>query len=346
MLLGAGISGGLGVLSSWLSARAASKAAKIQADAAANVGQQARDTAEQNAQDIYAAGERGATDVTAAAQKAGEGLRLSADESNALLRSLYGDSMAALEPYTTTGANAVRTLNAATGPGGDFNRTFTGADLETDPGYQFRLQEGAKALERSAAARGTLAGGRGLKEMERYSQGYASNEFDKAFDRFSRDRSERFGMLYNLSGLGMRATETGIGAGETYGGRAAGNIMTAGKYAGDMNYGAAQDAGNFRMRGIGQAGDYRMKGLDIWGNAVTGGANANAAGTVAASNAWSQGLSGIGNTVLDLAYLNARPTTPWNFNPINTGPGTVPGTTINPNNMVYDPATGKFVYKP
>lgn len=348
MLAGGLISGGLGILSSWLSARAAKQAAKIQADAALRVGQAALDTSEQNAQDIYAAGERGATDVTAAAQKAGEGMWISAREADELLKRIYGENMEALEPYTATGRNAIQTLNAATGPGGDFNKTFTGADLENEPGYQFRLAEGAKALERSAAARGTLLGGRGLKEMERFSQGYASDEFGKAFERFRQDRSDRYGQLYNLANVGLRATETGIGAGETYGGRAAGNIMRAGEYEGNVNTDAAKQASAFRLGSIGQAGDYRMRGLGIWGDVTTGGANAQAAGTVGASNAWSQGLSGIGRTAMDLAYLNAPPRNPWDWKPINAGPSTipVPGTTIDPNKMVYDPATGTWRYQP
>jgi len=349
MVIGAGINAGMGLLSTWLTNRAQAKAAKIQADAAARVGQAALDTSEQNAQDIYAAGERGAVDVTEAARQAGAGVWLSADDANALLRSIYGDNMAALEPYTATGRNAISTLNAATGPGGDFNRTFTGADLENEPGYQFRLAEGQKALERSSAARGTLLGGRGLKEMERFSQDYASDEFGKAFQRFSKDRSDRYGQLYNLANVGLRATETGIGAGETYGGRASGNIMNAGRYEGDVNTAAASDAANFRARGIQSAGDYRMRGLGIWSDVTTGGANAEAAAALATP--WPNTLSNIGRTAWDLSYLNAQPRNPYNppvLGPTGNYPATmpVPGTTIDPNAMVYDPKTGQFAYRP
>lgn len=75
-----------------------------------------------------------------------------------------------------------------------FDQSFTGTvdkqpfhfDATTmfdDPGYQFRFNEGTKALERSASARGTLKGGRTLKELTRYAQDYASGEFDKAYNR-------------------------------------------------------------------------------------------------------------------------------------------------------------------
>ena len=43
---------------------------------------------------------------------------------------------------------------------GRYARDFTMADYQADPGYGFRLSEGMKALERSAAARGGLLSGR------------------------------------------------------------------------------------------------------------------------------------------------------------------------------------------
>ena len=57
------------------------------------------------------------------------------------------------------------------------------ADIANDPGYQFRSAEGEKAIQRSAAAHGTLLSGGTLKSLERYRQGIASDEAGKAFDR-------------------------------------------------------------------------------------------------------------------------------------------------------------------
>lgn len=58
-----------------------------------------------------------------------------------------------------------------------------GEDVFNDPSYQFRLNEGLKALERSAAARGTLRTGNTLEDLMRYGQDYASTEYGKAVDR-------------------------------------------------------------------------------------------------------------------------------------------------------------------
>lgn len=56
-------------------------------------------------------------------------------------------------------------------------------DFQTSPGYEFRLGEGQKALERSQAGR--RLGGRAAKEAIRYGQGYGSDEYSKDFSRLS-----------------------------------------------------------------------------------------------------------------------------------------------------------------
>lgn len=58
-------------------------------------------------------------------------------------------------------------------------------DWKTDPGYQARLDEGIRARERSASARGVLSSGGTLRGVERYAQDYASNEYQRVFDRIS-----------------------------------------------------------------------------------------------------------------------------------------------------------------
>ena len=52
--------------------------------------------------------------------------------------------------------------------------------LADDPGYQFRLAEGLRALEGSAAPRGTLRSGATLQALMDYGQDAASQEYEKA----------------------------------------------------------------------------------------------------------------------------------------------------------------------
>ncbi len=66
------------------------------------------------------------------------------------------------------------------GPGSQFGMT----QLEQDPGYQFRLQAGQKALDNSAASRGMTMSGAGLKNVANYNQGAASQEYGNAYQRY------------------------------------------------------------------------------------------------------------------------------------------------------------------
>lgn len=60
-----------------------------------------------------------------------------------------------------------------------------GAGFETSPGYQFRMEEGQKALERSRAAQGTLSSGATGKALTRYAQGVASDEYGNYMSRLN-----------------------------------------------------------------------------------------------------------------------------------------------------------------
>lgn len=67
-----------------------------------------------------------------------------------------------------------------------FNEKFTAPDAEAvlaDPGYRFRADEGQGALERSAAARGLLRSGGTLKDLSKWSQEFASQEYGNVYDR-------------------------------------------------------------------------------------------------------------------------------------------------------------------
>ena len=59
----------------------------------------------------------------------------------------------------------------------------TAADMGQDPGYQFRLTEGQKALERSGAARGVTNTGGNMKGLLDYGQQAASQEYGNVYNR-------------------------------------------------------------------------------------------------------------------------------------------------------------------
>lgn len=88
------------------------------------------------------------------------------------------------------------------GAGGGTLPTDTLEALTRTPGYQFRLGEGIKSFENSAAARGGLLSGAAIKGQERFAQDFASNEYGNAINR-----------LLAAAGLGQAGSQNIIGAG-------------------------------------------------------------------------------------------------------------------------------------
>lgn len=113
-------------------------------------------------------------------------------------------------PWLTTGRQALNQLSAMTQPGFDYRQ------LESDPGYQFRRQQGENALSRALASRGMLNSGAAMKEAARYSQGLATDEFTNAFNRLSA-----------LAGTGQTAASGLASLGSQY-------MQSAGSNAGQM----------------------------------------------------------------------------------------------------------------
>jgi hypothetical protein len=134
-----------------------------------------------------------------------------AGQANATQRYIFDETRKDQQPWREAGMSALTGLQDA-----DFKRDFTQADFQADPGYAFRMAEGAKALERSAAARGGLNSGRTLKELTKYSQGVASDEYNNAYNRFNADRDRRFNRLSSLAGVGQTANSTVAQAGQNY----------------------------------------------------------------------------------------------------------------------------------
>jgi len=123
------------------------------------------------------------------------------------------------EPWRQAGITALNKLT----PLATEYTPFGMQQFQQDPGYAFRMQEGMKALERSAAARGGLLSGSMLKGAQRYGQDLASQEYMNAFNRYQAERNARLNPLQSLAGIGQTATNQLGQAGQTM----AGNVGQA-----------------------------------------------------------------------------------------------------------------------
>jgi hypothetical protein len=160
--------------------------------------------------------------------------RDAANQAMGVQRDIWGQQQRNQAPYLQAGQSTLADLlQQMRGGGFDVNP----AEIANDPGYQFRLAEGQKALERSAAARGGLNSGGTLKSLTRYSQGVASDELQNAWLR----KQGAFNRMMGVAGMGQGAANS-LGA-------------MGGQYANNMGelYGALGNAESARWTGLGNA---------------------------------------------------------------------------------------------
>lgn len=199
-------------------------------------------------------------------QSAREANELAADSKEqelALQREMFEKNIALQQPAIDAGNTARNRLTQLLGltaggaDNGSLMRDFSMRDFQADPGYQFRQDQGQQALERSAAARGGLLSGAAMKDMARFSQGLASQEYGAAFDRFKSNQASKMNPLLSLAGSAQTASGALGAAGQSFA-NSSGNIL--GQYAATA------------------------------GQNITGAGNARASGYVGAANAITNGL--------------------------------------------------------
>jgi hypothetical protein len=196
-------------------------------------------------------------------------------ESNAAARELqykmFQEQKALQQPWYDVGVRALPKLEAQANamPG-----AFTGqVNLNQDPGYAFRLAEGNRALNQSAAQRGGLISGNALKAAQRYGQEMGSQEYGNAYQRAldvynSQVARETTGYnrLANLAGIGQVTGQQIGSAGTAYGNAAAANLMSTGES--QANSLLAQ--GNARASQYGAIGNAIGGVAGAYGNYLTG----------------------------------------------------------------------------
>lgn len=211
------------------------------------------------------------TNLDALLTRGGGGFRL--PDGRVVPFNAAGPQTSTAGPSGPQGVNLETLVNPALGSTGDLMKPFEWKGPD-DPAFQFRMQEGQKALERSAAAKGGLLSGGTAKAIDQYSQDLASTEYSNSFDRYRATQSDRFNRLASLAGYGPQA----VAQSNTNGSNAANNIASI-----------LMQSGNNQAAGINNAGAAR------------------ASGYAAGGNIWGSTLSNLGNigtNLLLLKYLN------------------------------------------
>lgn len=148
-----------------------------------------------------------------------------ANNATALQRLMYEEGKARNDPFYRAGVDSLQTLTR------NLPQLSTGYDptkVQQDPGYQFGLAEGQKALERSLAARGMGVSGAALKAAGRYGNDYATTKTGEYFNRDQAAKQQTYNQLMGLTTLGQAAGNQTSVAGQQFGAQAGANMIGAG----------------------------------------------------------------------------------------------------------------------
>jgi len=152
----------------------------------------------------------GATTLVAGS-KAAKAQKSAANQTVAEQQREYDQDRADLAPYRETGTAALSklaqmygvTTGAGSASGGGVMGYANDGGFSASPGYQWAVDQGTQAVERSAAARGLLSSGGTEKAIARYVTGAASQDYDNYASR-----------LAQLAGVGQSATNSTVAAGQ------------------------------------------------------------------------------------------------------------------------------------
>lgn len=167
----------------------------------------------------------GAVISSIGASKAAGAARDAANAANAEQRYQYDQTRTDQAPWRNTGSSALSSIaklygldttdangNVIKGTGKANFSSFTAS-----PDYQFNLQQGQQAIDRSAAARGGLLSGAAVREGERYASGLASQEYGGYVNR-----------LAQVAGVGQAATNATDAFGQDKANAISNNYINAG----------------------------------------------------------------------------------------------------------------------
>jgi hypothetical protein len=250
----------------------------------------------------HAAGKAGETQANAA-DYAANLQKQEADAALAFQKQQWDTQQKNLEPWLTAGKAGLTDLSQLLGVSGDpksagygslmkpFGETFTAPTSVTeqnDPGYQFRLDQGMKALQNSAAAKGGLLSGNTATALNNWVQNDASNEYGNVYNRafgefqqryniYNQNQNTQYNRLAALSGTGQTTATTLGQQGQAAANNISGINLTAGA----------------------------QQGQDLQNAAA-----ARASGYVGSANAYSGAVSGGTNSLIDLYLLSQMNKTP------------------------------------
>ena len=140
--------------------------------------------------------------------------------------SVYGGQPESVVDYAGLDAAVQERLGSQGTPDyfGSLLQSFGKDQFQADPGYQFRMDEGTKAIERQLAAQGKTATPEAVKALMEYNQGLASQAYQDAYNRYNQDQNNIYNRLANIAGIGQTQTGQMAQLGQNYAGNVSENL--------------------------------------------------------------------------------------------------------------------------
>lgn len=174
-----------------------------------------------------------------------------ADKAAQVQQDQYNQTRSDLMPYQTAGQGATNMLTAAL-PSLTAPITMDQATLEQTPGYSFNLQQGLKATQNSAAARGLGTSGAAVKGAATYATGLADSTYQNQFNNANTNNTNAYNRLMGVSSLGENAAAQTGSAGTA----AAQGVASSTTNAGTAVAAGITGAGNALTNGANNIGGY------------------------------------------------------------------------------------------
>jgi len=167
-----------------------------------------------------------------------------------------------LQPWLDSGAGALRSIEEM------LANPFvmpTQEEAMQDPGIQFQMQQGQRALEAYERAHGKLLSGKAVKDINTFAQGVASQGYSNVANRKLQEREANLNPLLSMAGLGQTSMSQSNAA-----------ISNAANQNANIGLTTAGNVGNFQTQG----------------------ANARASGYVGSANSMINAVQNIGNNIM------------------------------------------------
>lgn len=239
------------------------------------------------------------------------------NQSQQFAQNQWNTTQANAQPFLKAGQGAVAQLSDLTNTPGqgllsNYSGSFTAPtaqQAQQTPGYQFTLNQGEQALDRGAAARGSLlTGGTGEAEQQ-YGQGLASQtyqqtynnaltQYQQAYNQFQQGQANTYNRLAGLAGTGQVAAQT-LG---NQGAQASNTMVNLGENT-------ANQIGNYTQNlGSANASGYAGAANNIGGALTNIGSYAQLSSLLNTPNSQSA-IGGPGSALWNPSYMPSNPDT-------------------------------------